>query len=327
MTWYSMYISKGACFDAAVITIGTLALSSCEWNVTSHGPRSPANSSKALVVVLAKFVHGWFWCFEFLAEINLTGSVLTCPFPSLVIEFLGRFHWATDPEMTIREMAVISSLLWASLSASRDNFKSFSPVCFSVSISLPFWLFWDFCCSLRLSSFRFRSALCFFKVASLEEILFRSFCKSCPMSRSRCKPNKISFSMLIYLFTLSWAWVGGLEGIDASDGVVSLADWVSVKFTLCVGSKLLSGDSWLSVGRSLIVTLVGTFLSYSRPKISHFGFFRDLYFLPFVCFTTYFLSKFTRWWIIFFHIFPNFYNSIFTSILVLFRIGFSVRNQ
>ena len=46
--------------------------------------------------------------------------------------------WAADPEMTIREMAVISSLLWASLSSSRDCLESFSPVCFSISISLHF---------------------------------------------------------------------------------------------------------------------------------------------------------------------------------------------
>ena len=55
-----MRISKRACFDAAVILIGTLALSSWEWNVTSRGPTSPANSSKALMVALAKFVHRWF---------------------------------------------------------------------------------------------------------------------------------------------------------------------------------------------------------------------------------------------------------------------------
>ena len=90
MTLYSMSISKGACIDAAVIPIRTLALPSCEWNATSRGPRSPANSSKALVVALAKFVHGWFLCFEFLAEINLTGVFVTCRFPSLGIEFLGR---------------------------------------------------------------------------------------------------------------------------------------------------------------------------------------------------------------------------------------------
>ena len=60
MILYSMCISKGACFDAAVIPIGTLALSSYEWNVTSRGPRSPANSSKALMVALAKLMHGWF---------------------------------------------------------------------------------------------------------------------------------------------------------------------------------------------------------------------------------------------------------------------------
>ena len=90
MTLYSMCISKGACFDAAVIPIGALALSSCEWNVTSRGPTSPASSSKALMVALAKFVHAWFRCFEFLAEINLTGAIATCRFPSLVIGFLGK---------------------------------------------------------------------------------------------------------------------------------------------------------------------------------------------------------------------------------------------
>ena len=38
VTLYSICIIKGACFDVAVIPIGTLALSSCEWNVTSRGP-------------------------------------------------------------------------------------------------------------------------------------------------------------------------------------------------------------------------------------------------------------------------------------------------
>ena len=80
-----MYISKGACFDAAV-----KLWPCCVVNGISHGPRSPANSSKALMVALAKFVQGWFWCLEFLAEINLTGAIATCCFPSLVIEFLAR---------------------------------------------------------------------------------------------------------------------------------------------------------------------------------------------------------------------------------------------
>ena len=170
-----------------MIPIGTLALSSCEWNVTSRGPRSPANSSKALLVVLAKFVDGWFWCFEFLAEINLNGSVLICPFPSLVTEFLGRFSWATDPEMTIREMALISSLLWASLSASRDCFKSFSPVCFSVSISLPFWLFWNFCCRLRLSSFVLGLPYAFLNLLHLMKSCFGHFVKAV-----RCLAHDVS---------------------------------------------------------------------------------------------------------------------------------------
>ena len=85
MILYSMYISKGACFDAAV-----KLWPCCVVNGISHGPRSPANSSKALMVALAKFVQGWFWCLEFLAEINLTGAIATCCFPSLVIEFLAR---------------------------------------------------------------------------------------------------------------------------------------------------------------------------------------------------------------------------------------------
>ena len=76
------------------------------------------------------------------------------------------------------------------------------------------------------------------------------------MSRLRYKPTKISFSMLIFLFTSSWAGVGASEGIDASDGVVSVEDWVSFKVTLSVGSRLLSVDSWLAVESSLIVTLV-----------------------------------------------------------------------
>ena len=45
--------------------------------------------------------------------------------------------------------------------------------------------------------------------------------------------------MLIFLFTSSWAGVGASEGIDASDGVVSVEDWVSFKVTLSVDSRLL----------------------------------------------------------------------------------------
>ena len=63
------------------------------------------------------------------------------------------------------------------------------------------------------------------------------------MSHLQYKPTKISFSMLIFLFTSSWAGVGASEGIDASDGVVSVEDWVSFKVTLSVGSRLLSVDS------------------------------------------------------------------------------------
>ena len=145
-----------------------------------------------------------------------------------------RLSLAADPEMATREMAAISSLLWASLS--------------SVCISLRFWLLRNFCCCLRLISICFRSALYFFKVASPDEILFRSFCESYPMSRLRYKPTRISFSMLIFLFTSSWAGVGASERIDVSDGVVSVEDWVSFKVTLPVGSRLLSVDSWIAVG-------------------------------------------------------------------------------
>ena len=101
----------------------------------------------------------------------------------------------------------------------------------------------NFCCHLQLSSFCFRSALYFFKVAFLDEIPFRPFCESCSMSRVQYKPTKISFSMLIFLFTSSWAGVAASEGIDASGGVVSVKDWVSFKFTLSVGSRLLLVDS------------------------------------------------------------------------------------
>ena len=63
------------------------------------------------------------------------------------------------------------------------------------------------------------------------------------MSHLQYKPTKISFSMLIFLFTSSWAGVGASERIDVSDGVVSVEDWVSFKVTLSVGSRLLSVDS------------------------------------------------------------------------------------
>ena len=165
--------------------------------------------------------------------------------------------WVADPEMAIREMAGISSLiLWVSLSSSQDCFESFSPFWFSISVSLHFWLLRNICCHLQLSSFCFRSALHFFKVASLDEISFGSFCESYPMSCLLYKPTKIWFSMLIFLFTSSWAGVGASEGINVSDGVVSVEDWVSFKVTFSVGSRLLSVDSWLAVGGSLIVTLI-----------------------------------------------------------------------
>ena len=66
----------------------------------------------------------------------------------------------------------------------------------------------------------------------------------------------MSFSMLIFLFTSYWAGVGASGEIDASNGVVSVEDWVSLKVTLFAGSRLLSVDSWLAVGGSLFVTLV-----------------------------------------------------------------------
>ena len=73
--------------------------------------------------------------------------------------------------------------------------------------------------------------------------------------------------MLIFLFTSSWAGVGASEGIDASDGVVSVEDWVSFKVTLSVGSRLLSVDSWLAVGGSLIVTLVLFFYTADQNSV------------------------------------------------------------
>ena len=45
-----MCISKGFCFFAAVIPIGTLTLSSIEWKVTFSNPRIAAIFSKALIL-------------------------------------------------------------------------------------------------------------------------------------------------------------------------------------------------------------------------------------------------------------------------------------
>ena len=61
--------------------------------------------------------------------------------------------------------------------------------------------------------------------------------------------------------------VGASEGIDASDGVVSVEHWVSFKVTLSVGSRLLSVDSWLAVGGSLIVTLVLFFHTPGKKSV------------------------------------------------------------
>ena len=75
-----------------------------------------------------------------------------------------------------------------------------------------------------------------------------------------CLAYNTSFSILIFLFTSSWAGVGAYEGIDASDGVLSVEDWLSFEVTLSVISRPVSVDSLLDVGGSLIVTLVLFFL-------------------------------------------------------------------
>ena len=59
----------------------------------------------------------------------------------------------------------------------------------------------------------------------------------------------------MFLFTSFWAGIRASEGIDASDGVVSVEEWVSFKVTLSVYSRLLSVDSCLAGGGSLTLLL------------------------------------------------------------------------
>ena len=188
-----------------------------------------------------------------------------------------RLSWAADRKMAIREMAEVSSWLWASLSSSWDCFESFSPLCFSVYI---FDCFGSSAVTCGYFLFVLDLPHAFLKLFLLMKSCFCHFV-SCPMSCLGYKPTKVPFSMLIFLFTSSWEF-------DCH---------------------------------------IGTFLSYSRPKISHFGFFHDWYFLPFVCFMIYVFSQFIRWWIMFFQNFPNLCNSFFTSILVIFQICFFVHIQ
>ena len=68
-------------------------------------------------------------------------------------------------------------------------------------------------------------------------------------------------------YSVAWAGVQASEEIDASDGVVSVEDWVSFKVTLSAGSRLLSVDSWFSVGGSLIVKLVHFFRTPDQKSV------------------------------------------------------------
>ena len=65
MIWYSMSMSAGACFFAAVIRVGSFALSFAEWNVTSAGLKIAAGCSRDLIDAWANFVDGCKEYFEF----------------------------------------------------------------------------------------------------------------------------------------------------------------------------------------------------------------------------------------------------------------------
>ena len=241
-------------------------------------------------------MHRWFWCFTFLAEINFTGAVVTCRFPSLVIPFLNRRQryrddlfklqpslfkasvswskvltvrmisdprllWTVEPEIAFREIAEINSSLSAYFSSSYCNFfKSFAPVCSLIAWTLRFWFTRNFYCRLRAASFCFRFVWYFLSVVSLDLIFLRSLCESCPRSLFRYKPTSISFLVLIFCLASSWA------GVWAA--VLMIKGGVSVEGLRLLLSLIVT----LSVVSWLIVEWF--FFLYSFWwKLSHFRFF------------------------------------------------------
>ena len=108
-------------------------------------------------------------------------------------------------------------------SFSYDFFESFPLICSSIDSILRFWFTQDFCCRLRSASFCFSFALYILSVASLDVISLRSLCESCPRSRFWHKPTSISFSILIFCFTSSWA--GVRVAVLVVEGSVSVEGW------------------------------------------------------------------------------------------------------
>ena len=86
---YSICTKSGDYLLAAVRPMCTFTLLTCECNVTWTGPRISAKSSSALILPLVNFVVGWLLWFEFFADTNFTGAVVTWRWPSLN-EFFAR---------------------------------------------------------------------------------------------------------------------------------------------------------------------------------------------------------------------------------------------
>ena len=200
VTLYYICINNGSFFEASVSPIGTLAISSWEWKIKSPGLRSPANSSKTLIVVpLANFVRGWLCCLGFLAKINFTGAVVTCCFPFLVLPYLAKRQRYKDDFFKLQPSLFKASVSWSKVltvltainsslptcfSSSCDFFESFTSVCCLLAWILRFWFTGNISCRLRAVSFCFRSAL-LLSVASLNVMSLQSLCERCPRSRFR----------------------------------------------------------------------------------------------------------------------------------------------
>ena len=89
LTLYSTCITNGARLFAAVSPIGTLALLSWEWNITSAGSRNPAPFSKCWIIERANIAPTLLLPLEFSEQRSFTRVVFACLFPSIGRTFRG----------------------------------------------------------------------------------------------------------------------------------------------------------------------------------------------------------------------------------------------